>query len=105
MVARYTSLLPENIQHLEIIGHLLFYPFIQLIPNKSRTRYEFVQLKKKNKIPLNYNLTDEEIEKANIIRRKLRNYLSLNKDIDENYSNFKELVVEFVFMKRQEVIE
>ena len=59
MVARYTSLLPENIQHLEIIGHLLFYPFIQLVPNKSKTRYEFVQLKKKNRIPINYNLTAE----------------------------------------------
>jgi hypothetical protein len=105
MVARYTSLLPQNISYLEIIGHLLFYPFVHLIPNKSKSRYEYIQLKKKHKIPLNYDLTIDEITKANVIRRILRNHLSLNKNIEENYSDFNQLVNEFVFMKRQEIIE
>jgi hypothetical protein len=39
MVARFTSLLPQNIPHLEIMAHLLFYPFLQVIPNKARNRY------------------------------------------------------------------
>jgi hypothetical protein len=82
MVARYTSLLPHNILYLEIIGHLLFYPFIHLFPNRRHTRYEFIQLKKKHRIPLSYNLVDEEIKKANVIRRKLRNHLSLNKSVE-----------------------
>lgn len=57
MVARYTSLLPQDIAYLEVIGHLLFYPFIHLIPNRTRTRYEYIQLKKKHRIPLPYFLT------------------------------------------------
>jgi hypothetical protein len=57
MVARYTSLLPNSISYLHVIGHLLFYPFIQLVPNASRTRYEAIQLKKKHRIILPYDLT------------------------------------------------
>ncbi len=57
MVARYTSLLPNNIPYLHVIGHLLFYPFIQLVPNPTRTRYEAIHLKKKHRIMLPYDLT------------------------------------------------
>lgn len=39
MIVRYTSVLPQNIQYIETIGHLLFYPFINLVSNKSKTRY------------------------------------------------------------------
>lgn len=39
MVARYTSLLPTNIKYLDIIGHLLFYPFVSLVANKQKDQY------------------------------------------------------------------
>jgi hypothetical protein len=57
LVARYTSLLPNSIPYLHVIGHLLFYPFIQLVPNPTRTRYEAIHLKKKHRIMLPYDLT------------------------------------------------
>jgi hypothetical protein len=77
MVARYTSLLPHHLPYLHIIGHLLFYPFVQLIPNRNRTRYEAIHLKKRHRIPLPYELTPHEIELANQIRSGLREHLSL----------------------------
>jgi len=58
MVARYTSLLPSDIKYLDAIGHLLFYPFVTLITNKKKNRYQFIQLKKKHRIPINFNLND-----------------------------------------------
>jgi hypothetical protein len=62
MVARYTSLLPTNISYIEIIVHLLFYPFISVIPNRRKTRYESVQLsKRKHRIGIKYNITNDEV--------------------------------------------
>lgn len=53
MVARYTSLLP-NIKYLDIIIHLLFYPFVTIITNKKKTKYQFLQLRKAQKIKILY---------------------------------------------------
>lgn len=77
MIVRYTSLLPSNIKFLEIISHLLFYPFVVLLPSKNGSRYESIYLKKKSKIPITYNLTAEEISKANKIRSMIKAFLSL----------------------------
>ena len=68
---RYASLLPD-IPHLEIILHLLFYPFVVLLPDKKLTRYDGINLKKKSKVKINYELTDEEIIEANLIRSVIK---------------------------------
>jgi len=59
MVARYTSLLPTNIKYFELLAHMLFYPFVNILPNRQKTKYEFLQIKKKHKILINYNLSEQ----------------------------------------------
>ena len=75
MIVKYTSRLPY-IRFIEIIAHLLFYPFVSVITNTTKTRYNYVVLnRQRNKIPIKYNLTNEELIKANNIRTTLRSYL------------------------------
>lgn len=64
---RYCSLLPD-IPHLDLILHLIFYPFIVLLPDTKMTRYQNLYLKKRCKIKMQYELTDDEIKEANEIR-------------------------------------
>jgi hypothetical protein len=37
---------------------MLFYPFINILPNKQKTKYEYLQIKKKHRIPIGYMLTE-----------------------------------------------
>ena len=41
--------------------HLIFYPFVELLPDRKLTRYEKLHLFKKSKIKIQYELTDNEI--------------------------------------------
>lgn len=105
MVARYTSLLPTNIHYIEIIVHLLFYPFVSVTPNRKKTRYESIQLsKRKHKIPIKYNITNDEVEKANAVRTMLRDYLSLKPGETNNFDYFWNMITDFIELPRPEVV-
>lgn len=108
MVARYTTMLPVKINYIETILHLMFYPFISVTANRKKTRYESVQLsKKRHKIPIRYNISNDEIEKANEIRRFINSYLYLDGQNGQeiNIDYFWEKVVEFIYLERPEVVE
>lgn len=51
--------------NLETVLHLVFYPFVTLMPDKKRTKYESLYLKKKRKLYICYELSDDEILEAN----------------------------------------
>jgi hypothetical protein len=74
---RYSSLLPD-IPHIEVIIHLLFYPFVVLLPDKKKSRYDELYLKKRTKIKITYDLTDEEIYQANEIRSMIKDLMNLD---------------------------
>lgn len=69
LVCRYTSSLnihsfplntpPNTVLH--ILANLLFYPFVRLKLNKQRTVYEYLVLKKKYLLKIEYQLKDTEI--------------------------------------------
>jgi hypothetical protein len=57
LMTRFASLLPTSIPHLDTISHLLFYPFVSIFPNKKKSRYEYIQLRRKHRIRIDYELT------------------------------------------------
>ena len=77
LTCRYSSLLPD-IPYIDIILHIMFYPFVVLSPDKKFTRYDSINIKKKSKTKINYELTEEEINEANKIRGILKDLLELN---------------------------
>ena len=69
LVCRYTSSLnihsfplnsPPN-TGLHTLANLLFYPFVKLRPNKHHTAYEYLALKKKYLLKIEYHLKETEI--------------------------------------------
>ena len=54
MNARYTSLLPNNIPHLAALAHLMFYPFLGVIPSQDKSKYQWMQLKRSHRLPIPY---------------------------------------------------
>ena len=82
MITRYTSLLPANIKYIEVLSYLLFYPFVSLIKNTKKTKYEYIYIYKKIKINIPYELSNQEITKANTIRQLIKEFLLLKKTGD-----------------------
>ena len=82
MITRYTSLLPANIKYIEVLSYLLFYPFVSLIKNTKKTKYEYIYISKKIKINIPYELSNQEITKANTIRQLIKEFLLLKKTGD-----------------------
>lgn len=86
MVARYTSMFPEG-KYLQVVLNMLFFPFVTLVPNKIKSRYQALQLaRKKTKIVIGYDLSNQEVEAANQIRFLLRSYMELNAEVNKNIS-------------------
>ena len=58
MTARYTSLLPQNIPHIAILAHLMFYPFLTITASQDKSKYQWMMLKRKHRIQIPYELAN-----------------------------------------------
>ncbi len=77
LFCRFSSLLPD-LEDIEAFSFLVFYPFICLETDPSCKKYQNIYLKSKHRIRIEYDLTAEEIEKANEVRRILRDFLTFD---------------------------
>lgn len=102
--ARYASLLPACVPHLEVLAHLLFYPFLALATNPHRTRYEHLQLRRRYRLPLPFLLTAAQVQQANHLRGMVRSYLSLDSD-PSLYAHFPLHLLKFLFQPRQDIVD